>query len=749
MVEGDTFLLGDGELLHLDMRKYSLQSDLHRVEGLIDELEANLTAAEANGFYLTSERHDLQWMKDRTNSAATKLADAAYEEAYVELRQAYLKAAGIRGRLATITAEAGASVNILITFAAMTTVAFVSLLTEKEVKKLFLTAGLYAPMLLYLYRIYPGSCTVGQSRFAIAGVASVLAVLLATSLLPRLLGKSGGRRGITKLGALVTVFSMAKRNLKRRKLRFALLLMSILVLTMSFVALTSLSTGYGLVYTRISSKAPDPSGIMVRLPEYRPQNVYQEGWFYSLNPMIWEWAADYDGVVTMAMKGENTPKLRPYAFVDGHSIFGILGIQPDMEPMMQAIDESLAEGELLREDGTCLLSEYLLRQPGIDIGDSIEIRGVQLRVVGAFGSQILQVRDLDGESILPKYQINLTPGAEIPIIEAVTCEVPTVVITTMNTALHIKDVHISRIDVELEPAVDAETVAKGMALSREYRFWLSSGGEVYLAYMGDIVGGKGLPILIPWMIVILNVIIVMMNAMYERHREIAILSSIGLNPIHISGIFLAEASIVGVVGGGIGYLLGLGWYPLMARLTRAPIVQQKVSVVWCLASLGIAVAAVVFGCVIALKRSVVLTPSLKRRWAIDRRPKSHEEPWMMTIPVKIKENLLEAFITFIMGTLRQYNSPLLMPYIEALKMTTEEREDAWLQTISFSYSEGQSSLGGGTTFNVLTIAKTPEGTYSVELRSRGARDATYKTGSFIRKMIIAWNAELGKSTTTA
>ena len=315
----------------------------------------------------------------------------------------------------------------------------------------------------------------------------------------------------------------------------------------------------------------------------------------------------------------------------------------------------------------------------------------------------------------------------------------------MNTALKIRYVFVSRIDVELEPGVDAETLAKSMALSREYRFWVSTDGKVHLAYMGGMVGGKGLSILIPWMIVILNVFATMMNAMYERRGEITILSSIGLNPIHISGVFLAEASIVGVVGGGVGYLLGLGWYPLMAELTSAPVVSQKVSAGWCFASIGIAVAAVVFGSVIALKRSVVVTPSLKRRWIIDGRPSSHDKPWLMPMPLKVEENLLKDFISFITGSLKRYDNPLLEPYIGSLKTTIEEKDGCLLQTISFSYTEGQSSLKGIATFNILVIAKAPEEeVYTVELQSKGTKEATHKTGSFIRKLIITWTTERSK-----
>jgi hypothetical protein len=742
MVEDEPFLLGEGELLRLDLRKYSLKSDLDKVERIINRLEANMTTVENSGFYLTSERRDLQAAKEMTNSASMKLASDAYEASYIDLRQAYLKVSGLQNRLSTVATEAMFSVNVLIAFVAMTAVALASLLTGDDAKKLLITAGLYAPMLYYLYRIYPGSVIVSETRFATVGVVSVIAVLLATSVLPRLFKGKKSERGIAKLGALSSVFSMAARNLKRRRLRTILILTSILTLTMGFVALTSLSTGYGLVYRRVDSQTPGASGILVRLPVYVPKRIMEKGWFYPLNFQIAEWVSRFEGVESVSMKAQNRPEARPWTTVDGQPIHGVLGVQLEQDHLIGYIDETLVEGDPLREEGTCLVGDELLQRPGVDIGDVIEIRGIQLRVVGSFGSEIENIMDVDGKSILPTHLINLAPEARRPVYEDVTCAPETIVVTTLDTAVQIRYVFVSRINLGLEPGVDLETLAKSMALSREYRLWVSQDGKVYLTYMGGTIGGKGLPILIPWMIVILNVIVTMMNAMYERNREIVILSSIGFNPLHVSGIFLAEASVVGVIGGGIGYLLGMGLYPVMAELKWAPVVQQKVSAVWCLASLGVAVAAVFFGSVIALKRSVVVTPSLMRRWSIDWRPESGSEPWVITMPLRIEEKRLDDFINFISDSLGRYSSPLLTAYIGEMKTEREDDEVGTRYKLSFTYGEGQTDLKGLKTFNTLAIDRASgETAYSVTLQSKGTREATHKTGSFIRNLVIAWNVE--------
>ena len=193
----------------------------------------------------------------------------------------------------------------------------------------------------------------------------------------------------------------------------------------------------------------------------------------------------------------------------------------------------------------------------VALGEEISIRGVRLRVVGFFDVSVRAIRDLDGEPILPEYQINLTPGAEIPMIESRTCQPTMVVITTVNSSLEIPRVLRSRVDVLLGEGVEPTLIGKGMALTREYRFWISSGEGIYLAYMGSQVAGKGLPLFVPWFIVVLNVVATMVNSMHERRREIGVFMSLGADDMYVYRMFLFESVILGLVGGVLGAGLGL------------------------------------------------------------------------------------------------------------------------------------------------------------------------------------------------
>jgi hypothetical protein len=404
---------------------------------------------------------------------------------------------------------------------------------------------------------------------------------------------------------------------------------------------------------------------------------------------------------------------------------------------MPLIDDTIVEGGPLREEGDCLLHRYMRSNADLEVGDQISIGGVPMRIAGFFGG-IRGIVDVDGETILPGYQVIVS--TDPVIIEVQICTESEVVITTLETALRINRVHVSRIDVELEPGADLETIGKSMALSREYRVWISEGGESHIAYMGSEIGGKGFPIVVPWAIVILNVVTTMLNSMFERRREIDILSSIGLNPMHIAGVFLAEASIIGVTGGSIGYLLGMGLYPVMRSLAWAPVVSQKISAVWLVAALGIAVASVVLGSIVALVWSPSLTPSLTRRWRPKKEKTEFRADWETRLPVRLSDENLEEFLSYLMSYLERFSDFESVPRINSIKIA----EEGEARVLSFIYNARETSIHPTKTNNVITLTRDEEGVYVPTLVSKGDRDAATTTGALIRKLVIQWSTEQEK-----
>ena len=80
--------------------------------------------------------------------------------------------------------------------------------------------------------------------------------------------------------------------------------------------------------------------------------------------------------------------------------------------------------------------------------------------------------------------------------------------------------------------------------------------------------------------------------------------------------------------------------------------------------------------------------------------------------------------------------------IGRLKQTEEETPQDITKRLKFNYYYGRSTFGGFFTVNELVaIKKKEEEIYTIKLFSKGSEDWTYKTASFIRKLILRWSAE--------
>ncbi len=241
--------------------------------------------------------------------------------------------------------------------------------------------------------------------------------------------------------------------------------------------------------------------------------------------------------------------------------------------------------------------------------------------------------------------------------------------------------------------------------------------------------------MVPWAIVVLNVVITMLNSMFERRREIHILSSVGLNPAQISAIFVAEASIIGLTAGGLGYLGGLGVYKGMALVGLSLEVRQKVSAFWSLASIGIAMTAVLMGAFASLKSSVVITPSLMRRWRIETQDGGFEAVEIQ-IPVRLLREEVDGFIAYVVDALRDLKDDPIRT-TSSIKVFDAKGE---VTRIEFIYKAPSSTIGNFYTKNSLLIERDGEnGEVAVRLMSFGEFDWAHTTGSLVRMIVVRWS----------
>jgi hypothetical protein len=125
----------------------------------------------------------------------------------------------------------------------------------------------------------------------------------------------------------------------------------------------------------------------------------------------------------------------------------------------------------------------------------------------------------------------------------------------------------------------------------------------------------------------------MLGAVYERVREIGIYSSVGLAPVHIAFLFLAEACVYAVLGAVIGYLFGqavatvLVKFGLMGGLTLN---YSSMSTV--IATIVVMIVVMASTLYPAIKAGRMAVPDIERKWKL---PEPDGDLWHFNLPFTV------------------------------------------------------------------------------------------------------------------
>jgi len=719
--------LEQGALAEFNVMKPTLEYNLGLVGSAISDASSKILVMEEQGFYLVREKGILAKAEVNYVAAEQLYESGQYAEGLDSAKRSYIDAKSTLGDLSNLSLDAASSVYIIIGFLAVASVTAGFLLVDSTRLQIGLGAGIFAVALLVLSRVYPGTAATPLQGFLLTTATSYVAVVAVAVFLPRFLGGGGGDGRVSLSGVIVPVFSIAKRSLKRRRLRFALTLISLTVLVMSFVALTSLSEGYGLMFVK-SSSLTSHQGVLLRSSTW----TEAEPTFIEFSDSEVEWLSRQEGVEVVSVKVENTPQKSAITSIVGNRIYSIVGVDAGVESGLVPISSAIVEGKLPGAGGVAL-SVSLAAKAGLRLGDTVKLRDRVLTLEGLLDDATFSsLTDLDGGAYIPDKWVNLSPPGDPPYWERQATPASEAALVDSSTAKLIRALGVTRIALRVD-AVGQDAFAERLALQRGYETWSVSGTSVVYAALGSYLEGKGLPLVIPWAIVVLNVVVTMLNSLFERRREISILSSVGLNPAEISSIFVAEASITGFIAGGLGYLAGLAFYKLMPMLGLALEVHQKVSAVWSLAAIGISISAVLVGAFAALRSSVVVTPSLTRKWKMDEGEGGFDKPWVVTVPVEMEAAEVESYVGYMVERLRGLEN-------DQVRMTSRitVKTRGYARVVSFIYKSYQATTGNFYTRNTVLV-EPKEGVYGVRLESAGGQDWAHETGTLIRLITMEWS----------
>ena len=452
---------------------------------------------------------------------------------------------------------------------------------------------------------------------------------------------------ISRWRAFVAAFLLGVSNLRRRPVRTALTCVTLVLLTFTIMSFTSAKSMRR--HARIL---------------YSPEATYQG---FLLKNVNWTTLpSESFGAIAGAFVGRGLAVPRAWLEEDdltrttviplranGRSVEaqGLMGLS-HAEPRVSGLDAILIGGRWFSEHErrVVLIPERMAVGLGIDPqrpqGHAISLWGMDFAVAGVFSGKQLQNRmDLDGEPLTPvtfprelsaemtEEEVEaLESGEDVREFQSRYQHTPgelTVIIpypTLMAAGGSLKAVGVRNDSRE-------NTQAAAQDLIDRFGLSLFSGEPegTFLYHASDTMSYSGVPnIIIPLAISVFIVLNTMIGAVYERKREIAVYTSVGLAPSHVSFLFIAEALAFAVLSVVFGYLLAQTTAKLFAETALWSGITVNYSSLAGVAAMILVIAVVLLSVIYPSKvAGKIAIPDVNRSWVL---PPAHGNTLEMVFP---------------------------------------------------------------------------------------------------------------------
>jgi len=539
--------------------------------------------------------------------------------------------------------------------------------------------------------------------FAIMAMA-LLVLLMITSRFNRYMREYQAKEAhihetdISRASASYAAFILGISNMRRRKLRTGLTLLTLVLLTFTVLSFTSFNAQVRYMAFKVAHEGA-----------YEGALIRDRGW----NPLAYptfDYALSHfgeEGIVSprgwyISFDKEQKKYIEVKRGDKVYRSTGLLGLS-HLEPQVTGVDRAVKAGRFFTrsDEGSCLLSEEMGLALGIGPGDvgkvAVQVFGKELKIAGLFDAETFSnVVDLDNEPLTPADFQMSSSQALGPV------SVDDMAVLEEDTGLQIRPfVHLESENVLILPyevlreiggdlrsvAIRFDQGAAGQDLIEDFLVRLAitlfaglrDPGEAaikvfsYTSVGMTAVEGLG-ALIIPMFIAALIVLNAMMGAVYERFREIGIYSSVGLAPLHIALLFVAEACVYAVIGVTLGYLLGQGlgkiliWLDLLEGMNLN--YSSMSAIVSSLLVMAVVLLSTIYPAKVAAKSAV---PDTVRRWSPP--PPEEGDKWSFDFPFMVSEAEVMGICGFLANFFNAYSEESIGDfYAEKVRVVEEVGE---------------------------------------------------------------------------
>jgi hypothetical protein len=461
--------------------------------------------------------------------------------------------------------------------------------------------------------------------------------------------ESSGAR-TSRLGVLGTAVRLGIANMRRRKFRTALTGLAVVLTTFALLCFVSASSYVGQRRRDLSQAAPY-RGVLVREPGRRPMpekaaayletvvgpgRLVRRYWWVS--PSETEWRIH----VRSARTGRQVSVQAALGLEGGEGGLTAVGrVCPDwhrfaaLAEMPPAAPEAGPDGVR----GGCYLARAVAEELGAAPGDELLVAGRTVELVGAFDPARFDrdVVDLDGQPLRPidfsalgsdqrtffsSEDVDvLAPEAETLEPEAGLPSVPSSGLLVLPASLvrGLRDARLRGLAVPEDGPGRAEGLALDLARRLAMPVYFGSGGGAAVVVSTPLLPEAPRGLAVPLAIAGLIILNTMLSSIADRKREIYIYTSIGLAPLHVGALFLAEAAVYGLMGSIFGYVVGQGLATAFSALGWLGSLTLNYSGTQAVAVMGMVLMIVVVSSLVpAFLAGRLAVPSHRMSWAVPR-----------------------------------------------------------------------------------------------------------------------------------
>jgi len=521
------------------------------------------------------------------------------------------------------------------------------LLSERGLKRMIGILVIFASLLFIMGIVHPAFYLASNTFVCLLGASiGVLLVPLLVIVCNNIIKviKEFRRKTIglhlVEAGGMATSLTMlflGIQNLKRRKLRSFLIITVYIITTFSLTMFTSMS-GLTIAKPSITSVEGLYDGIFLRDMKWQP-----------LDWELIDTVKSYENVALVVPRIWGTPPGMTAHLKSKHTelrleekVTFLASPAYDIEILGEGV---LSSGRWFTKQDffACILPEDIAKNLGVNLGDKIRLQGFNLTVVGILKAEAFSsVFELDGSALMPfksptGYHAAWTGVGASEISREHNLANQTIILSyDLAKSLGYVPMSISIKFKDSNPEL-INRIANDIALSTNLDVYASTGGKVFNYRKAIVFEMRGWTYLaVPMTIGILIAMSNLIGSIYERRREIEILSSVGLSPRKVGETFLVEAVIIATVGTVFGYISGSVVNLTIFQMGLLPSeISPNSSSYYIIYSILILLG---MSCLSALYpirlASRLVTPSLERVWKVTTKPIGDD--WFVPIPLTVK-----------------------------------------------------------------------------------------------------------------